>query len=405
MRKKLLLALLFVFTLSTILAGCGSSDDSASNGSNDSAEKEAKLEVIKIGTQSPLSGPISAMGEAIKTGAELAISDNKDKFAELGFEIKLFPQDDQADPKQGVANAEMLVSDEDVLVVVGHLNSGVARAAGPKYEAGGVSVISPANTAVDLTESGWTTFHRIVARDDVQGPAGAKFAFEELGVKTVFVVHDKTAYGEGLADAFKQGAENLGVEVLGYEGQEVTQTDFSPIVNKIITLKPDAVYFGGMYNQTALLLKQAVEKGFDGYYLSGDGSDSPDFLQIAGLEASKNAYITSVAGDATKTEKGKEWTERYKEKFGKVPNTFAVYGYDATLVALNGLEEAIKANDGKKPTREQVNKAVTATKDFKGIFATVTFDEKGDNINSDIFIYSYKNGSYPAEFIKSISSK
>jgi branched-chain amino acid transport system substrate-binding protein len=286
--------------------------------------------------------------------------------------------------------------------MVGHLNSGVAKAAGPKYEAGGLAVVSPANTAVELTESGWKTYHRICARDDFQGPAGAKFANEDLGVKSVFVVHDKTAYGEGLATEFKKGAEELGMEVLGFEGQENTVTDFTALVNKIVSLKPDAIYFGGMYNQTALLLKQASEKGFDGYFLSGDGSDDPSFIEIAGAANTKKAFITSAAGDATKTEEGKAWTERYKEKFGKNPNTYAVYGYDSALVVLDGLKRAIEANDGKMPSREQVNQAISETKDFKGIFSTVTFDEKGDNDNAAIYIYSYEKGSYPAEYVKAI---
>lgn len=395
MKKKILVLLTLVLVFGTVLAGCGGgSKGSSSGGSN----------VIKIGTQSPLSGPNAGMGEPLKNGSELAIMDNKEKFKALGFDLQLSPQDDQGDPAIGVSNAEMLVSDKDVLVLVGHLNSGVLRAAAPKYEAGGLPTVSPANTAVDLTESGWKTFHRICARDDVQGPAGAIFVKEDLGGKSVYIVHDKTAYGEGLAEAFKVESEKIGLEVLGYEGQEEAQRDFSALVNKIMSLKPDAVYFGGMFSQTAVLLKQAVERGYDGYFLSGDGSDEANFISIAGPENVTKAYVTSVAGDASRTDEGAKWNDRYKQHFGKEPNTFSVYGYDAALVALAAVEKAINENGGKKPTREQILKHVSATKDFKGVFSTVTFDDKGDNITSDVFIYSFAKGTYPGEPVKTISA-
>ncbi|MCF6094480.1 branched-chain amino acid ABC transporter substrate-binding protein [Microaerobacter geothermalis] len=415
--KKLFYVLLVVLAVGLILVGCGSSEkastssnsssstSSSSDSSSSSNSSSSETTVVKIATQSPLSGPYSAMGEAIKLGAEMALADNAEKFKALGVELQLFPQDDQGDPKIGVSNAEGIVSDKQVLALVGHLNSGVARAAGPKYEAAKLPVVSPANTAVDLTTYGWATFHRIVAKDDVQGPAGAKFAFEDLGAKSVYVVHDKTAYGQGLAEAFQEGAKALGMNVLGFEGQEATQTDFTALVNKIVAMKPDAIYFGGMYNQAGLLVKQANERGFQGYFLSGDGSDNAELIKIAGVDNVKKTYITSVAGDASRTEEGKAWTQRYKEKFGKDSSTFSVYGYDATLVVLNALEKAINENGGKVPTREELNKYVSATKDLKGVFTTTTFDEKGDNINAEVFIYSFEEGTYPAKFIKTVSVK
>lgn len=390
MKRNLLLVLMLVLVLGTVLAGCGGKKASGN------------LEIIKIATQSPLSGANAGMGEPLKMGAELAILDNKERFEKLGFSLQPSFQDDQGDPAIGVSNAEMLVSDKDVLILIGHLNSGVLRASAPKYQAGMLPTISPANTAVDLTESGWTTFHRICARDDVQGPAGARFIKDDLGGKTVYIVHDKTAYGEGLSDAVRAEAEKIGLKVVGFEGQEETQRDFSALVNKIMTLNPDAIYFGGMFSQTAVLLKQVVERGYDGYFLSGDGSDEAQFISIAGAENVKKAYVTSVAGDATKTEEGKKWSDRYQQHFGKAPNTYSVYGYDATLVALDALEKAIKENNGKKPTREQILKFVSATKDFKGIFSTVTFDEKGDNITADVYVYSFEKGTYPGEAVKSI---
>jgi branched-chain amino acid transport system substrate-binding protein len=392
--KKIRLSILLVVLVSLglfVATGC-------------STTTSGSPKVIKIATQSPLSGDMAAMGDSIKMGAQLAINDNKEKFKELGFDIELFPQDDQGDPKQGVANAELLVSNPDVLAVVGHLNSGVMAPSGPKYEQGGLPVVSPANTAVDLTEMGWKTYHRICARDDVQGPAGAEYAAKTLNVKTVFVAHDKTKYGQGLADAFKEAAEKLGMQVVGYEGIDSKEKEFNPLATAITAKKPDAVFFGGMYNQSGLLIKKLGEKKYNGYILSGDGADNPDLLKIAGKENVKKVFITSVAGDATLTEKGKEFAKRYKEAFNIEPSTFSSYGYDSCLVVLNALEKIIKENGGKKPTREELNKAISETKDFEGVFTKVTFDEKGDNITADVFIYSFAEGTYPAKYIKTISA-
>lgn len=391
--KRLSIFLVAILAVGLLLAGCSTTTSSNANG-----------QVIKIATQSPLSGDLAAMGDSIKMGAQLAVNDQKDKFKKLGFDIQLFPQDDQGDPKQGVANAEMLVSNPDVLAVVGHLNSGVMAPSGPKYEQGGLPVVSPANTAVDLTEQGWKTYHRICARDDVQGPAGAEYAAKSLNIKSVYIIHDKTKYGQGLAEAFKTAAEKLGIQVVSFDGVNSTDKEFNPLAISITAKKPDAVYFGGMYSQSGLLIKTLAQKNYGGYILSGDGADNPDLLKIAGAENLKKVYITSVAGDATRTESGKAFAARYKQTFNIEPATFSSYGYDSCLVVLNALEKAIKDNGGKKPTRAQLNKAISETKNFQGIFTKVTFNAKGDNTSADVFIYSFANGTYPATYIKTLSA-
>ena len=182
------------------------------------------------------------------------------------------------------------------------------------------------------------------------------------------------------------------------------EKEFGPLSIAIKAKKPDAVYFGGMYNQSGLLIKKLAEKKYTGYILSGDGADNPDLIKIAGAENVKKVIITSVAGDATKTEKGKEFAQRYKNAFNIEPATYSSYGYDACLVVLNGLEKAIKDNGGKKPTRAQLNTAISETKKFEGIFTKVTFDAKGDNQTADVFIYSYADSTYPAKYIQTISA-
>lgn len=395
-RKTQLGFLTAVLATGMALTGCGGGANNAGGsgaapqqGGSASGGEAAGGGKILIATQSPLSGPQSSLGDAIKTGAEYALNLQKEEFKKMGFDLQLFPQDDQADPKQGVANAELLISNPDVMGVVGHLNTGVAIPSSVKYEEGKLVMVSPANTGVKLTEEGKKTVHRICARDDSQGPKAAIYAKNQLGVKTAFLVHDKTAYGQGLVDQVKAQLEKDGVQVLGYEGITQGEKDYSAVLNQVVAKNPDLLYFGGIYSEGGILVKQAREKGFKGYFMGGDGIDSSDMIKIAG-PAVEGVVFTSVAGDVTQTEEGKKWAAEYEKAMGKKPETFSVYGFDSMNVILNGLKEAIKANGGKKPTREQVLDAVHNTKDFQGQFTKVTFDDKGDNKYADVFIYKYE---------------
>lgn len=384
-------AIIFSALLATLsLSACNSQTVEQKNTTgSDAAAGGTK---ILIATQSPLSGSQSAIGDSIKTGAEYALNLQKEEFKQLGFDLQLTPQDDQADPKIGVSNAEMLAANPDVLGVVGHFNTGVAIPSSVKYESAKLVMVSPANSGVKLTEEGKKTVHRICARDDAQGPKGAKYAKEKLGVKTVFLIHDKTAYGQGLVDEVKAQFEKDGVQVLGYEGVTQGEKDYNFVVNTVISKNPDMLYFGGIYPEAGIIVKQAREKGFKGLFMGGDGIDSSDLIKIAG-PAAEGIYFTSLAGDVKQTDDGKKWAEEYEKAMGKKAETYSVYAYDSMNIILHGVKEAIKANGGKKPTREQVLDLVHQTKDFKGKFVNVTFDDKGDNVFADVFVYQYTTDS------------
>ncbi|MGJ7923069.1 branched-chain amino acid ABC transporter substrate-binding protein [Neobacillus sp. LXY-4] len=398
MKLKKSLSVLLTGALSIgLLAGCGAKSESTGNEAKTDGTK-----VIKIATQSPLSGGSATLGEAIKLGAQLALDEQKSKFKEMGYDLQLVPYDDQADPKKGVANAQSIGSDKDVLAVVGHFNSGVAIPSSEVYEKYSIAMVSPANTAVEVTERGLKTVNRIVARDDSQGPAGADYAVKTLGAKKIFIIQDKTAYGSGLAEAFKKGAEEAGAEILGFEGITIGEKDFNGVLNQILSKKPDLVYVGGMYAEGGLIIKQAREKGIDIPFMGGDGMDSSTLVEIAG-DSVKNTYITSVAGDSTKTQTGKKFIENYKKEFNKNPESYSVYGYDCMGVVLKGLEDAIKANDNKLPTREKVAEAVRGLKDFQGALTKVSFDEKGDNEFAKVFIYEFTDAKYPPQFEGEVS--
>lgn len=395
--KKSIVLLLSGALIAGVLAGC-SSDSSKSGGDT----KANGSKVIKIATQSPLSGGSAILGEAIKLGAQLKLEEESKRFEELGYKLQLEPYDDQADPKKGVSNANLIGADKEIYGVVGHLNSGVYIPSTEVYEKYNIAAVSAAATAVDVTERGLKTVNRIVARDDFQGPAGAEYAVKTLGAKTVFIIQDKTAYGSGLAEEFKKAAESLGAKTLGYEGITVGEKDFNGVINKVKTSKPDVIYFGGLYAEGGLIIKQAREKGIDVPIMGGDGLDSSGLVEIAGDKVA-NTFITSVAGDSTATEEGKKFVADYKAKFKKNAESYSVYGYDAMGVMLLGIENAIKENGDKLPTKEKVAEAVRAVKDYKGTLTEVSFNDKGDNEKAKVFLYKFDKDSYPPKLEGEIS--
>src|SRR5438270_1530508 len=205
---------------------------------------------IKIATQSPLSGGQSALGEGIKLGAQLGMEKFKGNLEKKGYKVELVPFDDQAKPDVGVANAKNIISDKDIMVVIGHLNSGVAIPSSEVYKEVGLAMISPANTNEKVTDRGYPNVNRVCGRDDVQGPVGAEFAAGTLKVKTAYVLHDKTTYGQGVAEAFKNDLEKKGVKIVGFEGTE-EKSNFDPIVTPIKAKNPEFVYLVGIYDQAA----------------------------------------------------------------------------------------------------------------------------------------------------------
>jgi branched-chain amino acid transport system substrate-binding protein len=329
--------------------------------------------VIKIATQSPLSGGQAALGEGIKLGAQLAIEKFKGNLEKTGFKIDLVPYDDQAKPDVGVSNAKNIIADRDILGVIGHLNSGVAIPSSEVYKEVNLAMISPANTNPTVTDRGYKNIFRVCGRDDVQGVVGSEFAHGTLKAKSVYVVHDKTTYGQGVAEFFKADAEKKGLKVLGFEGTE-EKSNFDPIITPIRAKNPDLIYFGGIYEQAAPFFKQAREKGVKSKFMGPDGMDSSDLTKIAG-KAVVGMFYTSVAGPVTVYPQAKRFAEEYKRKFGKNPEPFAAQAYDSTAILIKAIEAVAKG--GQAPSRDAVSAAIRDVR-HTGVTGTVAFDGKGD---------------------------
>ncbi len=359
--------------------------------------------VIKIATQSPLSGEQAALGEHVKLGAQLAVEEAVKIFKALGLDLVFVPYDDQAKPEVGVANARNIVADPDILLVVGHFNSGVALPSSEIYKDTMLAMISPANTATEITDRGYPNVNRVCGRDDIQGPAGARFAAQDLKLKSVYIVHDKTLYGQGVADTFRNEATKLGLKILGYDGTE-ERANFAPMIIPMKAKNPDLVYFGGIYHQGGLLLKQMREKGVKAVYMGPDGLDSSEMVKIAGQQVI-GTYYTTVAGPMDAYPESAAFAKRFKQRFGKEVESFGMYGYDAAMVGLKAIEQTVQSLGGKKPTRPQVAAAIRNLKNFKGVTGSITFDEKGDPIKAKYFVLKFEKAHYPGRVMKVVEQE
>ncbi|NJN15244.1 MAG: ABC transporter substrate-binding protein, partial [Oscillochloris sp.] len=341
------------------------------------------LGTIKIATQSPLSGPQAALGTSIQQSVEVAVAELNAALEGSNVTFEVAPFDDQARPEVGSANAKNIVSDNEILCVVGHLNSGVALAALPDYQNANLAMVSPANTNPNITEGGYGVAFRVVGRDDVQGAVGEQFARETLGIGSVYIVHDTTAYGQGVAEFFRQNAEANGIEVLGFEGTE-ERSDFSALLTPIQAENPDLIYFGGIYDQAGPFFRQARDRGIEAQFLGPDGLDSSELAELAG-DAIDGMYYTTVAAPVSNFPDAAAFATAYEEANGEAVQPFGAQSYDSTgFCAAAILQAAIDA--GGVPEREQVVEALLGLPLLNGITGGYAFNEKGDPEQATYFV-------------------
>ncbi|RJP48907.1 MAG: branched-chain amino acid ABC transporter substrate-binding protein [Anaerolineaceae bacterium] len=373
MNKRLFALLSVIVIASLALTACG--------GGAASAPK-----VIKIATQSPLSGGQSLLGVDIKNGAALGLEQLGGPLRDMGFTVELAPYDDQATPDVGVANAKNIVADSAILCGVGHLNSGVMIPSSEEYHTAGLAFVSPANTNPVVTTRGYAEVNRIVGRDDVQAPVAETYAKNELGAKSVYIIHDKTAYGQGVAEFFRGAAEKDGLDVQAFEGTEET-ANFDAIITPLLAANPDVVFFSGIYNQAGVFFKQARDAGYEGTFMGTDGMDASGLADLAGdaLTKAGGMVYTSVAGPASAYPKAAKFAEDFKAKFGSDPQPFAVQGYDSMGVCLAAIKNAADAAGGEIPTREAVRDAIRALS-YEGVTGPISFDSIGDLPTAKYFI-------------------
>src|SRR5690606_23206341 len=229
--------------------------------------------VVKIGHVAPLTGAIAHLGKDNENGARLAIEELNAKKLKIGgkeVRFELLSEDDAADPKQGTAAAQKLV-DANVVGVIGHLNSGTTIPASRIYYDAGIPQISPSATNPKYTKQGYDTTFRVVANDGQLGGTLGRYAVNELKIKKVAVIDDRTAYGQGVADEFGKAAEAAGATIVGREFTNDKATDFNAILTSIKGKGPELVFFGGMDAVAGPMLRQLKQLGMQVKFMGGDG--------------------------------------------------------------------------------------------------------------------------------------
>jgi branched-chain amino acid transport system substrate-binding protein len=368
------------------LAACGKKEEPA-KATAAKAPAEAPAEVIKIGHVAPLTGGIAHLGKDNENGARLAVDEiNAAGGLEIGgkkYKLELLAEDDKADPKEGTLAAQKLV-DAGVVAVVGHLNSGTTIPASKIYADANVVQVSPSATNPKYTEQGFKTAFRVVANDNQQGAVLANYAATEMKAKTIAIVDDRTAYGQGLADVVEKVAKEKGVKVVAREFATDKTTDFNAILTKIRAAKPDVVMYGGMDATAGPMAKQMKQLGIKSKLLAGDGVCSPEFIKLAGDAA--DILTCSMAGEAVeKLAKGEEFKAKYKAKFNSDVQVYAPYAYDAVYVIAEAIKRAGKVD------KAAIVAAMPAT-NYTGVTGQIAFDEKGDIKNGAISMFNVKDG-------------
>jgi len=368
------------------LSACGPKEEAPPPVAAPAAPAAKPEVVVKLGHVAPMTGPQAHLGKDNESGAVLAVEELNAQGLEIGgakVKFQLVSEDDQADPKQGTIVAQKLV-DEKVNGVVGHLNSGTTIPASKLYADAGLPQVSPSATNPKYTQQGFKTAFRVMANDVQQGKVLGEFAAKQ-GVKTVAIIDDRTAYGQGLADEFRKAAEGLGLKVVANEYTTDKATDFKAILTKIKSTKADLVFYGGMDAQGGPMVKQMKELGIKAKFLGGDGVCTPEFMKLGGPAA--DGQFCSLPGvPLEQLAKGPEFKTKFNTRFGYDIQLYAPNAYDAVMV----IADAMKRADSVEPAKYLPEVGKT---NLEGVTGKIEFDEFGDLKSGAISLYQYKGGT------------
>ena len=349
--------------------------------------------VVKIGHVAPLSGSQAHYGKDNENGVRMAIEDLNAAGTTIGgkkVKFEIVAEDDAADPKQGTAAAQKLC-DSKVAGVVGHLNSGTTIPASKIYNDCGLPMITGAATNPNLTKPGYKNVFRIIANDNALGAGLAFYASDALKLKTVAIIDDRTAYGQGVAEVFKKTALSKGMTVVDEQFTTDKATDFMAILTAVKAKNPDAIFFGGMDPQAGPMLRQMEQLGMSNVkYFGGDGICTAEVAKLAaGAKTVGNIVCAEGGASLAKMPGGDAWMKRYEAKYPKQFQVYSPYTYDATFVLVDAMKRA-------NSTDPKVYGPELMKTNFKGVTTTIGFEPTGELKNPAITLYVYKDGKKSA---------
>ena len=343
----------------------------------------AALADVKLGMAGPITGPSAATGAQMKNGVEQAIADINAAGGILGQKLSVVIGDDVSDPKQGVSVANKFVGD-GVKFVVGDYNSGVSIPASETYNENGILQITPASTNPTFTERKLWNVFRTCGRDDQQGAVAADYIAAKFAGKKVAIVHDKTTYGKGLADETKKGMNAKGLHEVLYEGVNTGEKDYSAIVSKIKQAGADLVFFGGLYTEGGLIVRQMREQGVQAVLMGGDGLAAAEFGSVGGpgVEGS----LMTFGPDPTRKPEAAAVVKALEAR--KVnPESYTLYSYAAVQVIKQAAEKAGSLDP--KKVAEAMHSGMT----FDTVIGKFSYNAKGDRNDADYVVYIWKNAA------------
>ncbi|OON61141.1 branched chain amino acid ABC transporter substrate-binding protein [Massilia sp. KIM] len=353
------------------------------------AGQVAAQDVVKIGHAAAVTGPVAYFGKDTENGARMAIEALNARGVSIGgkkVKFELLAEDDGGDPKQATTVAQKLV-DAKIHGMVGHETSGTTIPASKIYHAAGIPQVSPSSTSPKYTQQGFNTTFRVVANDVQLGQALGRYALAGMQAKRVAVVDDRTAYGQGLVSEFSRSLQQQGGQVVAREFTHDKATDFSAIITRIRSSKPDLVFFGGMSATAGPMLRQMKQLGMNVRMMGGDGICSDEIHKLSGGTMADGQVVCAEAGGVQGEAKAgmDKFRADYKKRFGIDVQINAPYAYDAVMI----LAEAMVKAGSPAPAKYL---PVLAKIQYKGVTGPIAFDAKGDIRDGTITLYGFKGG-------------
>lgn len=346
----------------------------------------AEEQVIKIGHSGPLSGANAFAGKDNENGVRLAVEELNAKKISVGgktLKFELLSEDDQCDPKAGVNVAQKFV-DSGVKYVMGPYCSGVAIPASRVYSEAGI-MLSTVGSNPKVTQGGYKNLYRIIASDSQVGASMATYAAKVLKVKTVGVIDDRTAFGQGVAEEFSKVAKSSGLKVVGQEYTNDKATDFATILTSLKAKKADVIFFGGYAPQGAPMARQMKQLGISAKLLGGDTLCSAEMGKLGGDAVGDNVLCAQGGAILDKVANGPAFKEKYKKRYNQDPDVYAASFYDQVQFIATAMQKAGSTDVNK--VGAEIYKLT-----HKGVAGTYSYDDKGNMKQSPVTVYTFKGG-------------
>lgn len=361
--------------LAVLAAGCGSGDKK---------RESSAVETVKLVYLGPMTGEFANLGVSGRDAVQLAIDEANDR-GDLAVRLELEVFDTQLDPAQAQLLATKAVTDRGIIGSVGPLSSGETKAASPTFEEGGLPFVTVASNP-DLARHSWTTFHRLMANDDIQGNEVARYIDKGLKARTVSIVHDNTEYGKALAVVTESGLRARGVATR-IDVVDPKALDYSAAVNIVKAHQPAVVFYGGYYPEAGRLVKQLRDAGVTAPFVAGDASKDPGIAQGAG-KAAEGALVTCACTDPLHQPEpaAQAFAKAYQDRFRRPPQLYSAEFYDGTRLMIDAIRRGAR-------TRDAVLANLNSTQ-VEGVTKKFSFQPDGEVGAGLVYVYEFRAGAF-----------